>query len=61
MHHQDDFLRLLLRHEAELRAFIGSIVHDPHAREDVFQETASCGASFPATTVASPSALGRAE
>jgi RNA polymerase sigma-70 factor (ECF subfamily) len=40
MHHQDHFLRLLLRHEAELRAFIGSIVHDPHAREDVFQETA---------------------
>lgn len=40
MHQQEDFLRLFLRHEAELRAFIGSIVRDAHLREDVFQETA---------------------
>jgi RNA polymerase sigma-70 factor (ECF subfamily) len=40
MHQQEDFLRLFLRHEVELRAFIGSIVRDAHVREDVFQETA---------------------
>ncbi len=39
MHQQEDFLRLFVRHEAELRAFIGAVVRDAHAREDVFQET----------------------
>ena len=40
MDDQADFLRLFLRHEVELRAFIGSVIRDAHAREDVFQETA---------------------
>jgi RNA polymerase sigma-70 factor (ECF subfamily) len=39
MNGQEDFLRLFLRHEGDLRAFIGSLVRDRHAREDVFQET----------------------
>ena len=37
---QEQFLRLLLRHEADLKAFIGSLVPDRHARDDVFQEVA---------------------
>jgi RNA polymerase sigma-70 factor (ECF subfamily) len=40
MDDQAIFLPLFLRHEAELRAFIGSVVHDPQAREDVLQEAA---------------------
>ena len=40
MHSRDDFLKLLLAHEADLRAFIGSLVRDLHARDDVFQEVA---------------------
>jgi len=40
MDDQADFLRLFLRHEAELRAFIGAVVRDVTAREDVLQETA---------------------
>jgi RNA polymerase sigma-70 factor (ECF subfamily) len=36
----DDFLLHLLRCEADLRAFIGSLVLDPHQRADVFQEVA---------------------
>jgi RNA polymerase sigma-70 factor (ECF subfamily) len=34
------FLKMLLTHEADLRAFVGSLVRDRHAREDVFQEVA---------------------
>jgi len=34
------FLELFLAHESELRAFIGAVVRDPQAREDVFQEVA---------------------
>ena len=37
---RDRFLLLFLRCEADLRAFIGSVVLDRHAREDVFQECA---------------------
>ncbi|MFZ5833071.1 MAG: sigma-70 family RNA polymerase sigma factor [Planctomycetota bacterium] len=36
---QDEFLKLFLAHEADLRAFIGALVADRHAREDVYQET----------------------
>ena len=35
-----DFLKLFLAQERDLRAFIGSLVRDGQAREDVFQETA---------------------
>ena len=35
---RDEFMRLFLRHQAEIRAFIGSLIRDRHAREDVFQE-----------------------
>jgi RNA polymerase sigma-70 factor (ECF subfamily) len=34
----DDFLLLFLRCESDLKAFIGSLVLDPHQRADVFQE-----------------------
>jgi RNA polymerase sigma-70 factor (ECF subfamily) len=34
------FLELFLAHEGELRAFIGAVVRDVQAREDVFQEVA---------------------
>ncbi len=37
---RDEFLLQFLRCEADLRAFIGSVVLDRHAREDVFQECA---------------------
>lgn len=37
---RDEFLRLLLTHERDLRAFLGALVADRHAREDLFQETA---------------------
>lgn len=40
MDDRDTFLRTLLAHEADLRAFIGSLVRDRHAREDVFQDVA---------------------
>ncbi len=36
----DYFLELLLRHQADIKAFIGSIIRDRHSREDVFQEVA---------------------
>jgi RNA polymerase sigma-70 factor (ECF subfamily) len=36
----DDFLPLFLRCEADLKAFIGSLVPDAHLRADVFQEVA---------------------
>ncbi len=37
---REDFLRYFLKQEADLRAFIGALVFDPHRREDVFQEVA---------------------
>lgn len=37
---QQEFLRLFLRHQEDLRAFIGSLVRDPHARDDILQEVA---------------------
>lgn len=40
MDNQADFLKLLFDCEFGIRAFIGSIVRDPHEREDVFQEVA---------------------
>jgi RNA polymerase sigma-70 factor (ECF subfamily) len=36
----EQFLPLLLRHEADVRAFIGSLVLDRHVRDDLFQEVA---------------------
>ncbi len=36
-----EFLPLFLAHEADLRAFIGAVVRDPQAREDIFQEVAA--------------------
>ncbi|HPD16809.1 MAG TPA: sigma-70 family RNA polymerase sigma factor [Planctomycetota bacterium] len=40
MAERETFLRLLLQHETEVRAFVGSLVRDRHVREDVFQEVA---------------------
>lgn len=37
---QNEFLSLFLKHEGDLRAFIGSLVRDRDAREDVLQEVA---------------------
>src|SRR5262245_27621334 len=37
---QNEFLPLFLEHQVSLRAFIGSLVRDRHARDDVFQEVA---------------------
>ncbi|MBL7224101.1 MAG: sigma-70 family RNA polymerase sigma factor [Candidatus Brocadiae bacterium] len=37
---RDTFLALLLRHEVEIKAFVASLVRDPHTRDDVFQEVA---------------------
>jgi RNA polymerase sigma-70 factor (ECF subfamily) len=37
---RDDFMQHFLRHEADLKAFIGSLVPDAHLRADVFQEVA---------------------
>jgi len=34
------FLKYFLQHQNALKAFIGSMVRDPHAREDVFQDVA---------------------
>lgn len=36
----DKFLKQFLRNEDDLKAFIGSLVLDPHARDDVFQDVA---------------------
>ena len=36
----EQFLELLLSHQTQLKAFIGSILRDRHARDDVFQEVA---------------------
>ncbi len=41
MDRHEQFFQLWLRHEADLKAFLGSLVRDPHARDDVFQEVAS--------------------
>ena len=38
MHEHPDFLHFFRRSEAELRAFIRSLVRDPHAAADLFQE-----------------------
>jgi RNA polymerase sigma-70 factor (ECF subfamily) len=35
-----EFLTRFLKHQAEVRAFVGSVVRDREAREDVFQEVA---------------------
>src|SRR5262245_53774113 len=40
MSRQDEFLKLLLRHQTEVKGFIGSLVLDRHLRDDVFQEVA---------------------
>jgi len=40
MNEQEVFLSQFLRCEADLRAFVGAVVRDVHAREDVFQEVA---------------------
>ncbi len=37
---ETEFLPLFLAHQVNLRAFIGSLVRDPHTRDDVFQEVA---------------------
>src|SRR5262249_5724723 len=37
---RDEFLTLFLRHQADLKAFIGSLLLDPHQRDDAFQEAA---------------------
>jgi len=37
---QEQFLRLFLQHQSDVRAFIGALVRDPHVRDDVFQEVA---------------------
>jgi RNA polymerase sigma-70 factor (ECF subfamily) len=38
--HGGEFLELFLRHEDDLKAFIGSVVPDAHLRADVFQDVA---------------------
>jgi RNA polymerase sigma-70 factor (ECF subfamily) len=37
---QEEFLRLFLRHQGDIKAFIGSLLRDRHTRDDVFQEVA---------------------
>lgn len=37
MNDSSEFLPLFLTHQADLRAFIGALVRDPQAREDIFQ------------------------
>ena len=37
---RDEFLRLFLRHEADLKAFIGALVRERSTRDDVFQDVA---------------------
>jgi RNA polymerase sigma-70 factor (ECF subfamily) len=37
---REEFLGLFLKHQDDLRAFLGSVVRDWHARDDVFQEVA---------------------
>ena len=40
MDEHEEFLKLFLQHQADLRAFIGSLLRHQPARDDVFQETA---------------------
>jgi RNA polymerase sigma-70 factor (ECF subfamily) len=40
MDRQDEFLKLFLKHEADVKAFIGSLLLDQHLRDDAFQEVA---------------------
>src|SRR5262245_50762841 len=40
MDHQEAFLRLFLKHQADVKAFVGSLIRDRHTREDIFQEVA---------------------
>jgi RNA polymerase sigma-70 factor, ECF subfamily len=40
MEKQQDFLRHFLQHQDDLRAFIGSLVRDRHACDDILQEVA---------------------
>jgi len=40
MDRQEEFLKLFLKHQADIKAFVGSVLRDRHAREDVFQEVA---------------------
>ena|SRR5579884_229166 len=40
MDRRADFLTLFLRHQTDLRAFLGALLRDRHARDDVFQEVA---------------------
>lgn len=40
MDRQSDFLKQFLQAEVEIRAFLGSVVRDMPAREDLFQEVA---------------------
>ena len=40
MDRQQDFLKHFLKHQDDLRAFIGSIVRDRHACDDILQEVA---------------------
>jgi RNA polymerase sigma-70 factor (ECF subfamily) len=35
---REEFLELFLKHQDDLRAFLGSVVRDWHARDDLFQE-----------------------
>jgi RNA polymerase sigma-70 factor (ECF subfamily) len=38
MRSRDEFLKLFLRHQDDIRAFLGSVVRDRGAADDVFQE-----------------------
>ncbi len=40
MEQHNEFLPLFLEHQVGVRAFIGSLVRDRHARDDLFQEVA---------------------
>lgn len=40
MERQEEFLKLFLRHQLDVKAFIGSLIVDSHLRDDVFQEVA---------------------
>ena len=40
MDNNQKFLKYFLQHQNALKAYIGSMVRDPHAREDIFQEVA---------------------
>jgi RNA polymerase sigma-70 factor (ECF subfamily) len=40
MNRQDEFLKLFLKHESDVKAFIGSLLLDGHMRDDAFQEVA---------------------